>query len=220
MRSNLTHLILLSALWSIVPDYVNSQSTSNSAIKIGLEVGGGYNQLFMSADSPGMHDRTAFSILPSARLNIEIPIFSIFSMYAFTGYNEFGGKDPGDYPEGGVKFSSQVKIQTLEFGLIGLFQISEFKIGFGTKYNHHLAISDRYEYFHSASADWDWRNYNTFFKDSSIDGGLRVEYLFQNRFTVGAESWIGLTDLHRDDTSAQNMNFRQNHFRLLFGYRL
>lgn len=214
------HTLFVGLFLLILPLSAFGQNSSNSLLNIGVELGGGYNQLFIQSNSPAMHDRTAFSFMPSARLSMHIPTYSIFSLYVFAGYNEFGGKDSGDYPAGGVRFSSQVKIQALDFGMFGLFQISEFKIGFGAKYNHHLTFSDRYVYFHSASADWDWRNYDTFFADSSIDGGLRAEYAIQDRFTIGAESWFGLTDLQNESEAAQHMSFRQNHFRLLLGYRL
>ena len=144
----------------------------------------------MQSDSPGMHDRTAFSVMPSARMYLQLNTSSGFAIYSFAGYYDFGGKDFGDYPAGDVKFSRQVKIQVLEFGLFGLFLVSDFRFGMGAKYNHHLSVSDRNDYFIWASADWDQRNYDAFFAKSSVDFGLKAQYTLNNRLSVGSEGWV------------------------------
>jgi len=219
MIENNKHALLIGILLLALPLSSFGQNSSSSLLNFGIALGGGYNQLFMQADSPGMHDRTAFSLMPSARMYLQLNTSIGFAIHTFAGYNEFGGKDSGDYPAGDVKFSSQVKIQALEFGMFGLYRFADFRFGLGTKYNHHLSISDRYDYFISASADWDWRNYDVFFANSSIDAGLRGEYILNKKISIGAESWFGLTDLHKESQAAQSMSFRQNHFRLLIGYQ-
>lgn len=151
---------------------VFGQNSTNSIFEYGIEVGAGYNQLFMQSDSPAMHNRTAFSVMPSVRMFIGLNPTSHFGLYTFAGYNEFGGRDSGDYPAGGVKFSSEVNVQALDFGLFGLFRVSDFRFGMGAKYNHHVSVSDRYDYFGSASANWDWRYYDVFFASiSRVAGG-------------------------------------------------
>lgn len=191
----------------------------DKSVEFGVELGGGHNQFFMQSESPAMHDRTKFSLMPSVRINVNIPSSTDFSIYSFVGYNEFGGKDNGEYPAGGVKFNSEVKIQALEFGLLGLFNVSNFRIGLGTKYNHHLNISDRYEYFRGTHSSWDPRQYSSFMNNWSLDGGFRVEYELLPQFTFGTEGWFGLTDIANNDAENAGMEFRQNHFRLLIGYR-
>ena len=220
MTRKTNHTLIIGILFLILPLSSFGQNASSTHLNFGIELGGGHNQLFMQADSPAMHDRTAFSVMPSARMYLQLNTSSGFAIYSFAGYNQFGGKDSGDYPAGDVKFSSQIKIQALEFGMFGLYSIADFRFGLGAKYNHHLSISDRYDYFISATADWDWRNYDAFFANSSIDAGLRGEYILNEKFSIGAEGWFGLTDLQNNSQAAQNMSFRQNHFRLLIGYNI
>lgn len=213
--------LFIGLLFLVLPLSAFGQNTSNSVLNVGIELGGGHNQLFMHYDSPGMRDRTTFSILPTARLYVRLNAPGGFSLYSFAGYNEFGGRDSRNEPlTGGVGFNSQVTIQALEIGLLALYRISDFSFGWGAKYNHHLSISDRFKYFISATADWDWRNYDALFTNSSTDIGIRGEYQFNDRFSIGAESWFGITALQNNSQSAVNMRFKQNHFRLLIGYNI
>lgn len=66
---------------------------------------------------------------------------------------------------------------------------------------------------------WNTSEIEYFFKDWSIDAGIRMEYLHATGISLGVESWFGLSSLE-DDDEIFPMNIRQNHFRVLIGYRL
>lgn len=200
---------------------------SNSFFKgLAIEIGGGYNQLFWEAtnlDGSKINaDRTAFSLMPSARLSHDFNIFQKINFYSFIGYNEFGGYSslgPSEVilnPE--YKYKDQITFKNIESGVMGTYPISNFTIGIGTKINYHFDYEQRsYHKNHPQGINgWKSSDISFFFKDWSIDAGIRVEYPFLKSVILSLEGWFGLTDLGKDKYP---IYVRENHFRFMFGYR-
>jgi hypothetical protein len=49
-----------------------------------------------------------------------------------------------------------------------------------------------------------------------LDAGIRLEYLSLTGMSLGTEGWFGISDLGKDEYS---IFVKQNHFRILVGYR-
>lgn len=93
----------LVALFFFLPQIGWAQLSSILADGLGVEIGIGHNQLFWQADeidgTTNSLDRTAFSVLPSARIYYTISISANTKLYTFLGYNEFGGRSAeGPHP--------------------------------------------------------------------------------------------------------------------------
>lgn len=194
---------------------------------LGVEIGGGHNQLFWDSSSRNYYDRTAFFLMPSARMHYLLPIAFNVGIYSFAGYNEFGGhsgkgeeEEISVYnPDGITSIRDRIRIQNLETGIIGLYKFSNVRIGIGAKIYYHLQISDRHRNFPFAYHDfWDLTRHTSLFGDRSYDGGVRAEYMNNTGITIGAESWFGLSNL-ASGGQRERHDIRQNHFRVLVGYR-
>lgn len=233
MKNSLSPLLKIALLIYIamtgLPSLLSAQIIEKLPTGMGIEIGGGHNQFFWDSQVEGTYDRTAFSFMPAIRIHYVIPIVSNMGIYSFLGYNEFGGRSGEEHyvQRGQVKVKDRIRIQNLETGLFGLYKISNFRFGAGVKVNRHLKISDRHG---------NWRGVNIILiensdmiRDWSYDGGIRAEYMSNTGITFGAEGWIGLSNLaieNGEDIPSyypnhdwESMKIRQNHFRLLVGFR-
>ncbi|HKK44937.1 MAG TPA: hypothetical protein VJ964_05415 [Balneolaceae bacterium] len=220
-------LIVLSIL--ILPDLTRAQSTSFIPTGLGFEIGAGYNQLFWRAYSPSLdktttENRTAFSIMPSFRINYKFNVYSNISLYTFLGFNEFGGYSKLHKQtvilDANALYKDQITFKTFDLGFIGLYKFGDVSIGGGFKLNRHLQIRNRsyYENNPHTPNGWSTDDISYFFKDWSADSGLRIEYSTPLRMILGAESWFGITNLGTSKY-ATDFHIHENHFRLLIGYR-
>lgn len=226
LRKFESQLLVLAVLF-FLPSITSAQQSSILLDGLGIEVGIGHNQLFWHAEHvdeiPIHANRTTFSIMPSVRIHYTISVTADAGLYTFFGYNEFGGRSKESqhiaFTNADVLYKDRFRFQNLEAGIFGLYRISLVNVGLGAKVNHHLNISQRSHFQnHPQEQDgWDSSDVAFFFKDWSIDGGIRIEYLVTNGISLGGEGWFGLSDLSDIDNSS--INIRQNHFRILLGYR-
>lgn len=218
----------------LLPQIASAQLSSIVPDGLGIEIGIGHNQLFWQAEeideSTIRANRTALSIMPSARIHYTTSVTSSVGLYTFFGYNEFGGHSEENqhsaFTDAEVMYKDRFRFQNLEAGIFGLYRISDFNVGLGAKVNHHLEITQRHHFQnHPQGQDgWGSSDVDFFFKDWSIDGGIRIEYLVFNGITLGGEGWFGISDLSDSNNDLSgvdevSMNIRQNHFRFLLGYR-
>lgn len=197
--------------------------------RFGIEIGGGYNQLFWEAtDFNGNKvdaNRTSFSIMPAARLSYNHNIFKRLNLYSFLGYNEFGGHSKLDnsdtFLNPNVRYQDEFKFRNIETGFLCTYPISNFHIGVGTKVSYHFDIEQRYYYENHPQGQNGWQTNDNpdFFNYWSLDVGLRLEYPIYQNFLLGTEGWFGITDLSKKEFDSVDMFIKQNHFRLLLGYR-
>lgn len=221
---HLKALSLVLIMVFFIPLLASAQISKILPDGVGIEIGLGHNQLFWQAEgidgSTVTGNRTALSVMPSARIHYTASVTSDIGIYSFFGYNEFGGRSEEDThpastdPE--VLYKDRIRFQNLEAGVFGLYRISAFSVGLGAKVNRHLKMTNRSHFQnHSQALDgWSTSEIDSFFTDWSTDGGIRIEYLAVAGITFGVESWFGLSDLSNYDS-----NIRQNHYRFLLGYR-
>jgi hypothetical protein len=212
--------------FSLLSHSSQAQKASSLFQGFSIEIGGGYNQLFWEATefdgSKIEADRKAFSLMPSVRISYETNILRKINLSSFVGYNEFGGHSELHHPysslDPDVRYKDQIKFKNVEAGFFGKYPISNINIGIGMKVNYHIDFEQRsyYENNPQGQNGWNTSDDSFFFKNWSLDAGFRLEYpIFQN-FSFGTEGWFGLTDLGKDKYP---IFVRQNHFRLLIGYR-
>lgn len=202
--------------------------TDNSGLT--LELGAGYNQLLWQAtDFTGTSEanRTKFSIMPTARLGYLFPISTNIGLHPFAGYNEFGGHDElhnlSPDPTNPFFYKDQFRFQNIEAGIFGFYKVGEFRLGVGSKVNRHLKITQRY-YWENNNGNpdgWHTNENPQSLQDWSMDAGIKTEYETAIGILIGAEGWFGLSNLAKQkyEESVQ-MKIRQNHFRIIVGYRL
>jgi len=220
------HFLVVAVLF-FIPNIALAQLSTILPDGLGIELGIGHNQLFWQAEDIDettiRANRTALSIMPSARIHYTISVTADAGLYTFFGYNEFGGRSKESqhtaFTNADVLYKDRFRFQNLEAGIIGLYRISHVNVGLGAKANYHLNISQRHHFQnHPQGQDgWGSSDVDFFFKDWSIDGGIRIEYLVTNGISLGGEGWFGLSDL--SDVDDISMDIRQNHFRFLLGYR-
>ncbi len=215
------------AVLFFLPHIASAQLSSLLPEGLGIELGLGHNQLYWKAEDIDettiRANRTVFSIMPSVRIHYTTSVTADAGLYTFFGYNEFGGRSKESqhtaFTNADVLYKDRFRFQNLEAGIFGLYHISPVDVGLGAKVNHHLNISQHHHFQnHPQGQDgWGSSNVDFFFKDWSIDGGIRIEYLMTYGISLGGEGWFGLSDL--SDVDDSSINIRQNHFRILLGYR-
>lgn len=222
--------VVLTFLFGIILPVTSNAQNINIPEGLGFEIGGGHNQLFWEATDPNTGNkteanRTAFSIMPSIRISYNHQQFSKIGLYSFLGYNIFGGfskLEPSvTISDANVRYKDQYQFKNFEAGLFGLYSISKVRMGIGAKINYHLRVDNKYYYENHPNGLNGWQTGDAafFFKDWSMDAGLRVEYPVFQDLILGAESWFGLTDLSKNEFNDVNMLVRQNHFRLIAGFQ-
>jgi hypothetical protein len=192
---------------------------------LGLEAGGGHNQLFWSAQTryfpPNTnttitYDRTDLSFTPTVRVNYRWDIARAIQITPFAGYNQFGGKKrlANDYED-------QYWFDALEGGTSCMYSVNDLSFGLGVKANYHLKVTGRYFgsaiQTTSANASWDVEDVTSWFTKWSADAGVRIS-LRHDHFSLGLEGWFGITKLGAGLFSAATI--RENQYRILLGYTL
>jgi hypothetical protein len=189
---------------------------------LGIEVGGGHNQLFWKAPIPTLqspnesNNRTDLSFTPTVRLNYHWDIASPVSVIPFIGYDQFGGK---------VKYSNgyqdQFWFDAVECGVSGMYSVDDFSFGVGLKANYNLKVTGRWlggvNAPPSANTSWTEIDITSWFKRWSGDAGARASYRY-GHFSINLESWFGITELQTGFFSPATI--RENQYRMLVGYTL
>ncbi len=210
--SSFIRSILIFALILMISQALYSQSVLSG---LGIEIGGGYNQMFLKDLLPPLKDfrfdRTQFALTPEVRLKYDIRLSDNFNCNPFLGYNRFGGES-SKYSYG----SSTIWFDALETGLFITYKVSVFSFGIGYKANRHLKIMD----WMSTSPPIENSSFDVTnqYPSWSHDAGLRVSYRLSH-FSISAESWFGISELVPDNELSQ-VNIHENHFRLLLGYTI
>jgi hypothetical protein len=189
---------------------------------LGIEVGGGHNQLkwHVNASPPfttaSDHPRQEFSFTPIFRLSYQFNPFQLGQLLAFIGYDKFGGKSASD-PAG---YKDEYWISAVDIGLIGAYRIADFTFGPGLKYNRHIKKTIRSYglYGQTSQRSWAENDETIFLKDFSYDLGGRISWEILH-WSLSGEAWFGITRLEKDQLTGA-LDIRENHFRILVGYRL
>ena len=214
---------LIVVFFLMISQAIYSQSVLSG---LGVEIGGGYNQMFLQDLLPPLKDfrfhRTQFALTPEARLKYDIQISEDFHCIPFVGYNRFGGKNE-DSPvfQNGLKLAqSTVWFDAFEAGLFIAYTLSDFSFGIGYKANRHLKIMDWMSVpnVQSGSDINSSSNVTSQYRPWSHDAGLRLSYRLSH-YSISAESWFGISELEPNGDSSL-MSIHQNHFRFLLGYTL
>jgi hypothetical protein len=190
---------------------------------LGLEIGGGYNQLFSQSSIPipitndTKFDRIQFALTPEVRLKYNFQIIENVNCIPFVGYNRFGGKSEDSHPgpNGSDYAQSDIWVDALEIGLFTTYALSDFSFGIGYKANRNFKVMGWYTFPNAPTWNID---FTPSFPTFSHDVGFRVSYRLSN-YNIAAESWFGVTDLGGTGYLVQT-DIRQNHFRILVGYTL
>jgi hypothetical protein len=186
---------------------------------LGIEVGGGYNQIFFKFLLPPFNDmrfdRTHFALTPEARLKYDIQLTDKFTCIPFVGYNRFGGyNDKTHFDQNGIgQVESAIWFDALDVGFFTIYIVSDFSFGIGYKANR-LFKAMVVSYFPNMPTDYS--DVTDGYRTWSHDAGLRVSYRLSH-YSIAAESWFGISDL---ESNSEVHNIRQNHFRLLLGYTI
>jgi hypothetical protein len=192
---------------------------------LGVEVGGGHNQLFWSAPTqyfpPTVNttiksDRTDLSFTPTVRVNYRWEVAPAVEVIPFIGYNQFGGKQ-----KQANGYQDQFWFSALEGGTFAMYTVDDFSFGAGIEANYHLKVTGRWlgSYFQTTSANESWEedNVSDWFTKWSGDAGARVSYQYVH-FSLSLEGWFGVTKLQAGMFSPATIE--ENHFRILLGYNL
>ena len=186
-----------------------------------VEAGTGHNQLFWDYRDDyesGSADRKEFFLTPHIRLSYLFNLAENISILPFISYNRFGGKSA----EKANGYKDEFWINALSGGSFIQYKVSTFNIGAGIKYNYHISAANRhYGYINDiigTDRTWEKEDADFMFTKGSVDGGIRAEYNITKHFLVSAEGWFGFTSLEKS-SSDKNIDIRQNHYRIMFGYR-
>ena len=188
---------------------------------IGLEAGGGHNQLkwHVNAIHPsaaGDFNRQEFSLTPIVRLTYGIYPESFFRIYPFVGYNRFGGRSA----EMSYGYKDEFWIDAVELGLIGTYVVDDYEFGVGVKHNRHIKMIQRYygTAGQGSNRSWQEQEETIFFRNYSSDVGIKLTRNLSH-WSISGESWFGISHI---DTEFVNelVDIYENHFRILIGYRL
>jgi len=189
---------------------------------LGIEVGGGHNQLFWKAPIPTPQsqnisaNRTDLSFTPTARINYHLDITNPVSVIPFIGYNQFGGKNKlsNGYQE-------QFWFDAIECGVSGMYSVGDIAFGVGLKANYNLKVTGHWlgsvNMGLSANESWHEEDQTSLFTRWSGDAGARVSYRYDH-FSVNLEGWFGITELQTGLFSPATI--RENQYRVLLGYTL
>jgi len=198
---------------------MSSALYSQSALTgLGVEIGGGYNQIFAQYFTLPFHgmkfERTHFALTPEVRLNYEFRLADQLTCFPFAGYNRFGGKSE-DSPvlQDGMKFAQDALwFDALEIGFLASYHISDLSFGVGYKANGMFkATMTSYD-----PEIPDSRVVTDGYRTWSHDAGIRASYKL-SQYSVSAEAWFGISNMER---YSEIHNIRQNHFRILLGYTI
>ncbi len=204
-------VVLLFFVYSLPAQEVRKTPTG-----LGIDAGIGYNMFVLHGKTMAGNDSTVFLnrfwMQPCLRLHYDIKIKdfgsgkTILKVKTFLGYYTFGGKakvsDIGEYDI--VSLSSVEAGAGLSFDFIEMVQISPLIKG-----QYVFTASERY-IRETAKPATDIKDQTNLF---SYNFGLQLRFKYRY-FTVAAEGWYGLADIHKD----KNKTAKENNFRILLGY--
>ncbi|MBU2446093.1 MAG: hypothetical protein KJ666_11080 [Bacteroidetes bacterium] len=201
---------------------LRSQSLGSFPDGLGIEVGGGHNQLkwHINPHPPFVAEqektRQEFSFTPTFRLSYQVSIFDEIRAGLFLGFNRFGGRSIQE-PNG---YKDEFWIDAIDIGVFTTYTVGYIAFGGGLKHNRHLRMLTRYygSYNQTTPRSWEEHEDNIFFKNSSTNAGVRLSFILAP-WSVSGESWFGITQLEKAEFD-KLLNIRENHFRILLGYRL
>jgi hypothetical protein len=219
-------LRLVSLLVFAAPSLASGQSLRSG---LGLEAGLDLNQLFWTAYPPGADPTTAHRwrqfLTPTVRIHYSAPVVAHAQVMIFAGYSEFGGRSPqlSDPIGSNSSYRDSFRFRALEAGLFGFCRLSHFQVGLCAKANRHLSIDQRVQRL-APGRDGPIQEYETsdvsdFFDPWSGHAGARIEWEPFPSVILSGEGWMGITRIEGSGLS-DVIDARQNHFRLLLGYRL
>lgn len=229
VTNHLIKKILLLFFCTLQFAIIGKSQVTNSENNISLELGLGYNTINMEAiplsGEKIKNNRNQFSILPSFKVKYSLPLFEInnnstFELTPFVGYNMFGGKSKKE--SNGYK--DKFRLQALEIGFLPTYSVNEyfkFYAGFKSQY----ILSSKLKYY-GAIADsdgtertWKTNNQNDLIKDIAFSLGVGFNYMIE-RFSIGIETWQGITNLSALENNNVNLKIHENNYRLIVGYRI
>lgn len=184
-----------------------------------IELGAGYDQLYRSNNDESYNLR-AFSLSPTVRLLYTANINPSMSVIPFAGYNRLGGKS-SKWPGGGRE---ETWWNCIEFGSFVNYKPKLFEFGIGLKANLIVKTIARHRYGLTRPVNieehWDEVYYSNEFAMGSFDGGFRLSWGKSHLYSV-FESWFGFGNLLNGTSFADSdLDARENHFRVLLGYKL
>lgn len=217
MRTKTRHTIFGIKLIIVLPMFILIQKAYSQSVLsgLGIEVGGGYNQLYWQeplkigiAPFNPLIVRNDFALTPEIRLKYVVHMKNYFSLLPFIGYNRFGGyrkRDDDSY--------DKVWCDALDLGVIAGINISNLSFGIGYKANR---INNVTGWDHYSSDEQGIFNLTNRLQSWAQDVGLRISYKFGN-FDLAGESWFGISELAGTKLPSE-ASIRENHFRVFIGY--
>jgi hypothetical protein len=202
---------------------VKSQK-ADSSNPVSLEFGFGYNTLgweVTSLQSNISHSRNQLFILPSFKIRYSFPLtefknHTTFGLSPFVGYNMFGGKSKTE----SSGYKDVIILQAFETGVSPCFSFSNHIAIYGGvkgQYIFHAQQRSFGSVWNPAGEErkWESHNVNEMFRDVSFSAGLGFNY-WVNRFSVGIESWFGISNLG----GYKELKIDENNYRFVIGYRI
>lgn len=188
---------------------------------LGVEIGGGHNQLFWHVNPTEFgpatnYPRKELSFTPTVRVSYELAPLADVELLPFVGYDQFGGKSSVQ----STGYKDEYWIYAIDAGLVGTYRFGDFALGPGFLYNRHIKKTVRSfgGYYQTTPRSWNEGDEEIFLKDFSYDVGARLSWRISH-WSVAAEAWFGVSSLEKNQWD-EMLNLRENHFRLLIGYRL
>jgi hypothetical protein len=200
---------------------------------LSFELGAGYDQLFWKWPAGsyngeggryeypgGSNNRTAFSISATIRALYNVRLKRNIYLISFLGYDRLGGKS--DIKDNGYK--DEYWWNCINLGSIFSVKPKHYEIGVGLKVNYIVKVIGRYyggfDWPSDSERSWSKDNWSREFTKFSYDAGIRAGF-GRGHFYYLAEAWLGLSNLVAGSGFADaGVRARENHFRVLLGYRL
>lgn len=206
-------LLMIVCLSSGLLGQVNKNNNKIHEREFNIEVGFGYNQIFWSGNQQSIN-RMAFPTTPTARFAIIEKHTRQVKFTFFSSFNQLGGKSKNETGD----FYDEFSLYTIDAGCIVTYGTFATRLGIGIKHNWHLEAKaieynyfDKYELVKISDADG-------FINKRSFDVGFRLEKILLNHIVLSFETWFGITNMAHDFVQ-KTIHIKQNHFRLLLGYK-
>jgi len=197
----------------------------------GFEIGAGYNTLKTKVNYQpnqiNLNDtvfvRNALWIQPSIKIyySIRFGEKKYFRLYPFAGYYCFGGKSKTE-PDG---YKDIYSFKSLEIGIIPSFIIkNKFEVSPSIKAQYNYSVIGKF-YGSLGQADsiprkWKEEDFTNTYNNIAINAGIRAKYKICKNFSVGVETWFGLTNLMNMTGLNDKVTVTENNYRLFIGYEL
>jgi hypothetical protein len=184
-----------------------------------FELGAGYDQLYWKHPG-GSNNRLAFSISPTIRALYGVHLKNNIYLIPFIGYDRLGGKS--STKDNG--YIDEYWWNCVNFGSIISTKPKDYEIGIGIKTNVIIRSIGRYyggfDWPADSERSWSKNNWTSEFAKISFDCGIRFGCGKKHLYSA-IEAWLGFGNLVKGSGFADaGVKARENHFRLLLGYRL